>query len=177
MDKAIKLIRIYDLSHSRNISEKTGYKKTNKKVEELRKSSRSLSNREPASIESLEKQLLSLKGLYDTQFNELRFLNYKGQHRMQAEMMNIFVYGGRKYDKRKARKRKKYRKEQKGKKRKGKKKERWGTNIGGGLPDISGMCQSILKKAENQGLFVVVPIYFTGLQQLPPRIAEAYLWQ
>ncbi|KAI8388813.1 uncharacterized protein BYT42DRAFT_544042 [Radiomyces spectabilis] len=114
-------------------------------MENTRKADHSTSD-SAASIESPEQQLLSLKTsslqvyhlglfsingvlhqlleLYDTQFNELRFLNYKRRQRMQAKMVNIFVNGGRKYDKRKARKCKKYRKEQKGKKRKGKRKER-----------------------------------------------------
>lgn len=50
-----------------------------------------------AYVISFNDVLQQLLGRYDSRFTLLRFLNYQGKQRMQAEMVNIFIDGGNKY--------------------------------------------------------------------------------
>ncbi|KAI9247611.1 hypothetical protein EDC94DRAFT_528825 [Helicostylum pulchrum] len=93
---------------------RAGFKKSNKTIlnlkngdEQLSEAERNIATFKTANMEvfllyihSVLNNIDVLVRFYDDRFTSLRFLNYIGRQRADAEMVNIFVTGGKKYLKR-----------------------------------------------------------------------------
>lgn len=93
---------------------RAGFKKTNKRIINLKnedenflQAERQITTYKTANLQifilyvhSVLNNLNTLLTFYDDRFTALRFLNYIGRQRADAEMINIFVTGGKKYLKR-----------------------------------------------------------------------------
>ncbi|GAA5812210.1 hypothetical protein MFLAVUS_005660 [Mucor flavus] len=145
---------------------RAGFKRTNQRIidlknedEKILQAERQITTFKTANLQifilyvhSVLNNLNTLLAFYDDRFTALRFLNYIGRQRADAETINIFVTGGKKYLKREFKQTD----------------DRiplvalgdavFPTSMKGTLPGLARRLGKLLKQAEYEGLLVTVPV-------------------